>query len=479
VLAAAALLLIAAGAVVLATRGGAPPDASAPLVPPDALAYVHARPAELGVAGRFASLQPELTRAAAAITPKAAAIDFARDVKPWLGEDAAFAQLPAGPMLLATVTDKSAARALLERLGATPAEAQHGVAVWQLPPKATAAFAGDQLVVGPEDAVRGAIDRAAGKGGVSLADTRVFKAAAKERGEDDAIDAFAPATGLRRLLEGRALAAALVADPRLDAVTARVRAEKGGVRVSARLVRTSGASAGAGAVPSLARAIPSGTAAFADLPGLDALAGVVERSGGAAWLERVRDALPRAAGLELDDLLAPMSGEAALSVTAGEAAPVVTLAARTSDPAGTRAALAQLQRPVSRLVGDGGPFAQRGTTFTLAATSALQPSYGVSGDVAVASTAPSGLGQLRAAQAPVTGSRALRAVMPGKGAKVEALVFLDPRQLLALGERTGLPVAGSPAVRDDLGRIRAAAAVVEEDAYHPTDTTAELFLEIP
>ena len=28
--------------------------------------------------------------------------------------------------------------------------------------------------------------------------------------------------------------------------------------------------------------------------------------------------------------------------------------------------------------------------------------------------------------------------MPEEGAKVEALGFLDPRQLLALGERTGL-----------------------------------------
>jgi len=66
----------------------------------------------------------------------------------------------------------------------------------------------------------------------------------------------------------------------------------------------------------------------------------------------------------------------------------------------------------------------------------------------------------------------------GESARGEALVFLDPRQLLALGERTGLPVTGSPAMHDDLRRIRAAGAVVEEDADHTTDTTAELCLEI-
>jgi hypothetical protein len=34
-------------------------------------------------------------------------------------------------------------------------------------------------------------------------------------------------------------------------------------------------------------------------------------------------------------------------------------------------------------------------------------------------------------------------------------------------------------MRDDLGRIRAAGAVVEEDPRQTDDTTAELFLEIP
>ena len=52
---------------------------------------------------------------------------------------------------------------------------------------------------------------------------------------------------------------------------------------------------------------------------------------------------------------------------------------------------------------------------------------------------------------------------------MEALGFFDPRQLLALGERTGLQALGSPAVRDDLRRIRAAGAVVERTrATRPT-----------
>ena len=69
-LAGAAILLIAAVAAVAATRGGAAPDATAPLVPPDALAYVHAQPAKLAVAARFPSLEEQLQKAATAITPR-------------------------------------------------------------------------------------------------------------------------------------------------------------------------------------------------------------------------------------------------------------------------------------------------------------------------------------------------------------------------------------------------------------------------
>jgi hypothetical protein len=97
----------------------------------------------------------------------------------------------------------------------------------------------------------------------------------------------------------------------------------------------------------------------------------------------------------------------------------------------------------------------------------------------VASTATSGLEQLGKARSPVTGAPVLEDLLPEEGEKVEALGFLDSRQLLALGERTGLRALSSPAARDDLGRIRTAGAVVKEDATQPTDTTAELFLEIP
>jgi hypothetical protein len=87
------------------------------------------------------------------------------DVRPWLGDEAAVALLAGAgrpqPLLVAAVRDRERAEAMLERLGAAPSGRHNGAALLRLPPPALAAFAGDHLVIGPEAAVRGAVDRAA------------------------------------------------------------------------------------------------------------------------------------------------------------------------------------------------------------------------------------------------------------------------------------------------------------------------------
>ena len=479
------------------TRGDAvTEDTTAALVPPGALVYAHvstqpSRPQDArlaDVAARFATLREQLPRLGMTLTPSAGALDLRRDVLPWIGDDAAFAQLDGGPMLVASVRDREKAAALLKRLGATPAGTYKGTALQSLPPQATAALTEEHLVIGPAADVRGAIDRAAGNGTPSLAGARVFRRAQELRTGAATIDVFASAAGMRRLLAGRrdglaGIAATLVASPRLEGLTAAVAAEEDGVRVTGRVLRAPGSRPDTAFAPSLAARAPRDSAGFLALPGLDAVAGLVERFGGAAALEQLRNGLPKAAGLELDEVLEPVSKQAALTVSAAETGPVFTLTARTSDSARTREALARLQGPMSEQLAGGSPFTQRtakgADAFTLPVTDVLEPSYAVADGVVVASTARSGLDQLGESKAPVTGAAVLRHVMPEEGAKVEALGFLDPRALLALGERAGLPAPGSPAMRDDLSRIRAAGAVVEEDQDKPTDTTAELFLEIP
>jgi hypothetical protein len=491
------LLAIVGLGVVLFTRGSAAAtDSTAKLVPPDAMLYVHASTAEARtqdtrlreIASRFTAVRTELPRLAAMLTPAAAGLRFDADIRPWLGDDAAFALDGAGaPMLVAAVRDAAGAQHLLTRLGATAAGSYAGVTLFQLKPSATAAITGGHLIVGPSADVRAAIDRAAGRGTPGLDRGRVFQRAAQSRSGSASLDVFATSAGLRRLFDGRTgiagIAGRLVASPALDGVDAQVSAEERGVRVKARVLRVPGGAPPSGFTPTLASRAPAGAAAFLSLPGLDAAANALTRLGGGATLDALRAALPGAAGIQLDDLIGPLSDEAQLTIGGSGDTPEFTVAARTRDEAGTREDLARLQGPLAERLAGGTPFTQfqQGATpaFALPVNDRLEPTYAVAHGAVVASTARSGLAQLGAAKTPITDTEALKSVMPDGGAKVEALGFLDSRQLLALAERTGLEAFSSPAVRDDLGRIRAAGAVVEEDGDHPTDTTAELFLQIP
>ena len=115
--------------------------------------------------------------------------------------------------------------------------------------------------------------------------------------------------------------------------------------------------------------------------------------------------------------------------------------------------------------------------FTLAVTPALAPTYAVTGTTVVASTAPAGLEAYASARSRLADAPAFRAAAPSLPARIEALGFIDPGQLLALGEQTGLSDGPlSDEARGDLRRVRAAAAVIEREE---TDTTAELCFEIP
>ena len=98
-------------------------------------------------------------------------------------------------------------------------------------------------------------------------------------------------------------------------------------------------------------------------------------------------------------------------------------------------------------------------------------------DGVVLSTAPAGL-------APPVGTVAAAPAFRGTIGDVpetaDSLLFLDLRQLLALGEQTGLTaIPGLGTARDDLARVRAAGLVIAQDPARKTDTTAELFLESP
>jgi hypothetical protein len=245
--------------------------------------------------------------------------------------------------------------------------------------------------------------------------------------------------------------------------------------------------------PVLLERVPEHAAAYLGIRSALRLTRVLGRLGAARPLQRLGEALADEAGIDFErDLLAPLSGELAIAVTsaaedpaaADGGAPVLTLKARTADARRTEAALARLQEPLARR------FAVPGTVpsfepqtlggrgaFTLRVTPQLGPSYAVADGAVVISTAPAGLQPPRGTLAAARGFKATVGEVPEQA---DSLVFLDLSQLLALGEQTGLTaIPGLATARDDLSRVRAAGAVITEDPAHPSDTTAELFLEIP
>ena len=439
------LPLIAVAALVagLLAGGDEPDPGAAALAPPDTALFVRAqnRDEVWALVRRFPSLR---------------ALELERDVRPWVGDELALAVPAAGgaPLLIAEVADRAGAeryRAQLER---------------------PSAFAGDFLVVGVD----------AAPDGPSLADTPVYRRAAEL--DRAPVELYAPAAGLRRALENAPAvlraAGAFAEAPHFEGLAARVRSQSGGLRISARLLRSPGAPPAQEFAPALQGRAPASAAAFLDVPGADALVTLLERGGAGDLVAGVRAVLPGLAGLDLDrEVLGPLGAEAAVTLTASGATPVFTLTARTDDPALTREALARLQEPLAeQLTGEPSGFrALDDNAFSLPVTRTLEPSYAIDGNVVIASTTASGLSQRTLARRGLAQELVLREVSDQTGGRVEALAFADLRQLLALGERTGLNLGpGFPAVRDDLRQVRAVGAVVRREE---SDSTAELFLEIP
>jgi hypothetical protein len=439
------LPVVAVAAVVagLLVGGDDPEPGAAALAPPDTAVFVRAENHDevWALVRRFPSLR---------------ALGLEPDVRPWVGDELAVALPAAGgdPLLIAKVADRAGAERYRRRV--------------QRP----SAFVGDYLVVGADAAPEGP----------SLADQRVYRRAAEL--EDAPVELYAPAAGLRRLLAAAPAAVravgAFAEAPHFEGLAARVRPDADGIRVSARVLRAPGAPPPQEFAPALTGRVPATAAAFLDAPGAEALVTLLERGGAAATVDAVRAALPDLAGLDLDrDVLGPLGAEAAVTLTARGATPVFTLTARTDDAALTREVLARLQEPLARaLTGDAGGFrALEGDAFTLPVTDQLAPSYTIDGNVLIASTAASGLDQSSLARRGLAQELAVRAVSDQGRGRIEALAFADLRQLLALGERTGLSIGpGFPAVRDDLRQVRAVGAVVRREE---SDSTVELFLEIP
>ena len=172
-----ALLLAIVGIAILDARADPGPGGhAAELVPASALAFARLdTDPDDPDARRLTRLAPKLpgytaARDAAlkAVSPAPGAFDLQRDVRPWLGDEAAGALVDLGggrfgSLVVASVRDEPKAEALLQRVaGARPATRYRDTVVRRFGGGNAAAFVRGFLVAGPELAVQRSIDVARG-----------------------------------------------------------------------------------------------------------------------------------------------------------------------------------------------------------------------------------------------------------------------------------------------------------------------------
>ena len=515
-------VLVAIVAVVLAVRacGGdeesAPPATSAArVVPADALVYLHlstdaSRPAverALALSERFPSFPRVRDAALGRLGRAGAGISFERDVRPWLGDEAALALLnttgqTAGSLVILDVTDRGRAEAFLAKVAGAPRPTRYRNTAIQSYGNASAAFVGGDLVIGQVPGLRGAIDAAAGRL-PSLAKSQVFRRASEDLPDGRVVDAFASPDGVSRLLGAQAgalgAAGALISQPALQGVALALTPEGEGARLSVhsaldpRVARQ--VQRGKPFEPKLVGSVPESAMAYLGLTRLDRAAQrllAAGLAGGGAGrqitqlLQRLRTDLGRRAGVDLRrDVLPLFQGEVALWLAPAIPAPVLTLISSTDDEKRTREAFARLQQPLARLLAQAGgqvPTFQEvevdgAQVFQLRIAPGIELAYGVFDGKLVLSTSVSGVRAVKRRDGSLQDDGSYRVTLGDRPKRVTSLVFLDFSQLLRLGERTGLNDSRSYlAIREDLEKIRAVGAAASGGN---DESTTELFIQIP
>ncbi len=507
-----ALMVVLAGAVLVVSslvQGSGSEqarDRAAALVPSNALLYVHARvepgSEQWARAGEIVRRLPALRRLrdrALESLSRGRPLDFATQVGPWIGDEAAVALLPAGrratSLILVRVADERLARRFLEGAGRpTGRELRRGIVI-RMYEDLAAAFVDRFLAVGSPRNVRAAID-ARRRG--SLERQGLFRRAVDKLEVEDPIGyAYAPAQGVTQVLGGeRGLLGqvrSLVEVPGLEAAAAAARAQRNGVRVDLATLTAAGTPARE-FEPTLTEQVPSGTIAFVGAAGLDGVLAALERVTGQdaatlpGLLGRFRRQLGPGGERAIRRAVRPLQGrESALFVTPPVNLPVVTLVVGETSPQEAGDVLVALQPVVSRLLEStaGGQVAAivprriagvDATTFSLSPTLAL--TYAAFGNKLVVSTSTAGIRQLSASGDSLADNASfspggLREFLD----RASSVVFLDLRRLSALVERAGL--AATPAYRviqPDIARIGAVSGVT---ASERSSQTAQIFVEVP
>jgi hypothetical protein len=523
------VIAAAAAAIAILTSSGeaAPPTGSASLVPDDALAYVHLstdprRPAvkqALRVAARlpdFPLFSGQLMRRLSAVAAGGGSVDFNRDIRPWLGNEASVALLnapvpTAASLIVLDVRRPSRARTFVADAGALPAGAYRGTGVYRYRSGTELAFVRHYMVLGQPASVQSAIDAASGRV-QPLSGSDAYQRAAAGEPAARVLDAYASPAGVRRLLVPRGGAAAalgaLLAQPGLTGVTVSLSGTSGGAKLSVHSAIDRNAQPPAHTLPrqftpTLDTVIPAGSMLLLDVAGLDRTAPHILAAGAAGGvvrglgplLGRLGAAL-QSEGVNVKAIESLFAGETVVAIgpptrstsNGGTGSPPLIIVTRTANQKATAKRLANLEPPLSQLFpapsagsGQVPEFSDRlvngVTAHELALAPGLQLDYAVFRHLLVISTSPNGIGAVASHVRSLADQPTYSAAFGSRPGQVSSLLFLDFSQLLSLAEQTGL-FGGTRyrLLRPDLRRVR---AVGLTSTREEADSTAELFLQIP
>jgi Protein of unknown function (DUF3352) len=517
-------LLVVVAVILVLTLGGeaGPATGAAELVPGNALIYAHVStdPSREAVRRGLAISRrlPDSPLLFAAVTNRLDAIltatdnppvDFASQVRPWLGKEAAFAVLDttgssAGSLIVLDVRERARAGAFMASFGGEPDGRFRGVPLLRQPTGAEYAFYRHYLLLGQKASVESAIFVGAGKA-PSLASSSGYQSAAAGEPSGRVLDIYASAAGIRRALlpRGGLLGALgiLLYQPALSASSISLAPASHGLRITAHSTldgKTLGHlhSAVSQFGPTLDGALPRHSTLLFDVDNLSRAASKILRAAATAGLAgRFAPLLSRlgsglaAEGVNVRRLLSTFGGETAVALVptpAGDPAPVVVT--RTSRPGVTRARLAGLEAPLTQLFTPPGSGPGQvpvvndlqlggASIHQLALAPGFQLDYTVAHGLVVISTNMAAISAVLGHRRSLTSAPAYGATLADHPDQVTSLVFSALPELLRLGSRLGLiDNTRLATVWPDLAKIRAVGLASRRGEL---DTTTQLSLQIP
>jgi hypothetical protein len=480
-----------------------PPDKAASFVPANALVYLNLgtdrgsaqwkhTAAALGKLPLAGQLRTALIGAVTSTT--LGTLDLNRNVRPWLGDEAAYAQLPgkAQNLLLVQARDtRAAVRTITKAAGPSVPELYHGTLLRRVGDGAVAGVTGGWAFFGAPGAVRAALDTRA-KPSASLAHNSTYSDLVDGLPNERVGNGWLSQQWLQNHLAGPA--AILAGAARVPAIqSAAIGFGDDGklIRLAFR-GRPSGGAAGPpgctgeqGQSGGLLDKAPAHPALFVGMAGAECVLRDLMASPTSAIGKALNGFAARAqkSGVNMDrDLLPLLRGDSTLSVTPG---PTITLDAGDVPPQPSLNTLGRLQPALIGMLnpeaggtapGFGARTVNGVTAMTASLTPGLQLSYAAfDGDLLV-STALNGIASAAKGQH-LDQSKDFKTVLGDRPDSPSALVFVDLEKLLALADQAGL--GSNPtyaAVRDDLQKIGAAGAVLSREG---NDIDAELRLKNP